>query len=235
MTSFPEKSLQQFPPLSSTPFPAQSRGPQGGALSPDLIGSGGLAVKFSLRTLLCGYSSTYSYSSDSPSAAGVANLSEFSRRPRLWRQLLPWLLLRLPPKLHTSKYRPRSPRNQPCFLPGPWCSAGGMSTQLMRTGSGAETDLPSLFHPEPFIWQSWKSRSRMGDTPSPRNLVTNQSSNPSLLTPRFHVTCQMPSSWLTLKKTQTHQTDDSERGVPHHRGLRPSQQHSPRALTGGFC
>lgn len=131
-------------------------------MSPDLIGSGGLAVKFSLRTLLCGYSSTYNYSSDSPSAAGVANLSELSRRPRLWRQLLPWLLLRLPPKLHTSKYRPRSPRNKPCFLPGPWCLAGGLSTQLMRTGSGVETDLPSLFHPEPFIWQSLEIKVQNG-------------------------------------------------------------------------
>lgn len=88
-------------------------------MSPDLTGSGGLAVRFSLQTLLCGYSSTYNYSSDSPSGAVVANLSELSRRPLLWRKLLPWLLLRLPPKLHTSKYRPTSPRIKPCFLPDP--------------------------------------------------------------------------------------------------------------------
>lgn len=135
-----------------------------------------------------------------------------------------------------SKCQPSSPRNKPCFLPSPRCLAGGLSTQLMRTGSGVETDLPSLSTLSLSFGKVWKSRSRIGDTPSPRKLVTNQSSSPSLLIPRFSSnSCQMPSSPLTLKKTQTHQTDDSEHGVPHHRGLRPSQQHSPRALTGGFC
>jgi hypothetical protein len=43
-----------------------------------------------------------------------------------------------------------------------------------------------------------------------------------------------PSPPFTWKKTQTHRTDESERGVLHHRGLCPSQQHTPRAFTQGF-
>lgn len=105
----------------------------------------------------------------------------------------------------------------------------------MRTGSGIETDLPSLSHPEPLIWQSLEIKvqnarhiqyQKVGDKSE------LQAKSPNSQVPHH---LPMPSSPLTLKKTQTHQTEDSERGVPHHRGLRPSQQHSPRALTGGSC
>lgn len=57
----------------------------------------------------------------------------------------------------------------------------------------------------------------------------------SPLTLRSQITyrwCSLPT--LHLEENPTHRIDESEPGVPHHRGLCPSQQHTPRAFAQGF-